>query len=189
MLALKEWAIAIEALLKGEQCLILRKGGIHEETKQFELKSPYFLLFPAFEHQKEHLVQNQFIEQLKVLRAQGMSNPLPMMACAEVVKEWLIHDLKTVQELSAFHIWKEEMVEMRLHWKKTQPLHVIALRVFKMNKDVLLEDPQTYAGCKSWFELPIEKESFSEKLEQVCEEEKLQQMIREIDRLVKSHKI
>ena len=186
MIALKEWAIAVEALVEGEQIIILRKGGIHEETRQFALKSNYFMLFPAFEHQKEQLVQPAYQERLKSLREKGMSDPLPVLACAEVVREWLINDINLIEKLAPFHIWNEQMVEMRLHWKKTQPLHVIALRVFRLDQAELLKEPQSYAGCKSWFELPFEENEFHTRLTQVISEEMLQNKIVKIDELLKS---
>ena len=50
--ALKEWAVACEALGRGEQVLLLRKGGISEEGREFRIEHPEFLLFPTFEHQR-----------------------------------------------------------------------------------------------------------------------------------------
>ena len=34
-IALKEWAVAVKALDRGEQIMLLRKGGIREEGKDF----------------------------------------------------------------------------------------------------------------------------------------------------------
>ena len=36
-MALKEWAITCEAIGNGEQILLLRKGGIHEDGKDFRV--------------------------------------------------------------------------------------------------------------------------------------------------------
>ena len=30
--ALKEWAVTVEAMARGDQIIILRKGGIHQDT-------------------------------------------------------------------------------------------------------------------------------------------------------------
>src|SRR3954447_14252178 len=49
--ALKEWASVISVLSTGQQVVLLRKGGIVEAKRGFELLHPEFLLFPAFEHQ------------------------------------------------------------------------------------------------------------------------------------------
>jgi hypothetical protein len=55
-LALKEWAVAVKALGTGKQILILRKGGIHRDDKEFRLVHPEFLLYPTYEHQKRELL-------------------------------------------------------------------------------------------------------------------------------------
>ena len=54
-LALKEWAVAVKAMSKGEQILILRKGGIHRADKEFRVVHPDFLLYPTYEHQRANL--------------------------------------------------------------------------------------------------------------------------------------
>ncbi|MQG56904.1 MAG: DUF1802 family protein [SAR202 cluster bacterium] len=42
-MALKEWAVADRALGGGRQILILRKGGIHRDDKDFRIVHPEFL--------------------------------------------------------------------------------------------------------------------------------------------------
>ena len=56
-LALKEWAVAVKSLGRGEQVIILRKGGIHREDRDFRLVHPLFLLYPTYEHQKAELIK------------------------------------------------------------------------------------------------------------------------------------
>ena len=48
MLALKEWAAVVHALLDGRQTVLLRKGGIHE--KRFSLRGSRFVVFPTVAH-------------------------------------------------------------------------------------------------------------------------------------------
>ena len=36
--AFKEWAVTVRALAEGEQLLTLRKGGIREDNKHFEIE-------------------------------------------------------------------------------------------------------------------------------------------------------
>ena len=55
--ALKEWAVTVDALAQGTQILLLRKGGIHEEGKDFRVIHPEFLLYPTYEHQREDLLK------------------------------------------------------------------------------------------------------------------------------------
>ena len=42
--AFKEWAVTVRALAEGEQLVTLRKGGIREETKHFEIEHDRFCL-------------------------------------------------------------------------------------------------------------------------------------------------
>ena len=45
-IAFKEWAVTVRALAEGEQLLTLRKGGIREENKHFELEHEQLLPLP-----------------------------------------------------------------------------------------------------------------------------------------------
>jgi hypothetical protein len=55
--ACKKWAVVVDALLGGEQILDLRKGGIREEGRGFELRGDRFWLFPTYEHQGADLLR------------------------------------------------------------------------------------------------------------------------------------
>ena len=55
--AFKEWAVTVRALAEGEQLLTLRKGGIREENKHFEIEHDRFFLYPTFDHQQNDLVR------------------------------------------------------------------------------------------------------------------------------------
>src|ERR671913_312022 len=65
MIALKEWAIICKALEDGKQILLLRKGGIMEYRKGFEVKHNEFLLYPTFEHQSLESIKAEYKEKLK----------------------------------------------------------------------------------------------------------------------------
>src|ERR1700734_1411024 len=54
--AFKEWAIVVDALGRGEQIVILRKGGISEGAGGFKMEHPRFLLFPTLFHQQRESV-------------------------------------------------------------------------------------------------------------------------------------
>ena len=48
----KEWALVCEALGRGEQTIILRKGGIAEGREGFSFRHREFFLFPTFFHEQ-----------------------------------------------------------------------------------------------------------------------------------------
>src|SRR5580658_5203976 len=54
--AFKEWAIVVDALLRGEQIIIFRKGGLIEGAGGFQIEHPEFLLFPTLFHQQRESV-------------------------------------------------------------------------------------------------------------------------------------
>jgi len=49
--------VVVDALVRGEQVLDLRKGGLHEEGRAFALRAARFWLFPTYEHQHAELVK------------------------------------------------------------------------------------------------------------------------------------
>ena len=53
--AFKEWAVTVRALAEGEQLVTLRKGGIREENRHFEIEHDRFFLYPTFDHQRNDL--------------------------------------------------------------------------------------------------------------------------------------
>lgn len=161
--ALREWAVAVRALEEGLQVIVLRKGGIAEETRDFQLKSPRFYLFPSFEHQKEHLVKEGARAELAASRAEFAANPdkVRIASFAEVVEDLEVTDVETLKRLDELHIWTEDYTEERLKWKKTNPLHVLILRVYALTEPADVPLKEAYAGCKSWItveeELPVPK--------------------------------
>src|SRR5215211_5815003 len=75
MIALKEWAIICKALEDGRQILLLRKGGIMEYRKGFEVKHNEFLLYPTFEHQSMESIKAEYKEKLnEILEEQNKYN-------------------------------------------------------------------------------------------------------------------
>jgi len=55
-IAFKEWAVVVDALGRGEQVLILRKGGIREQRGEFHADHHEFWLFPTQYHEAERSV-------------------------------------------------------------------------------------------------------------------------------------
>jgi hypothetical protein len=154
-MALREWAIAIQALEAGRQVIVLRKGGIAEETKEFRLESPEFLLFPSYEHQRPHLVKSEARDTVTEMLADvaALTERVRLTSYCEVVQDIEVTDSETLQRLDHLHIWTEDYAEERLKWKKAKPLHVLILRVYKLDTPIDLPMRESYRGCKSWLSL------------------------------------
>ena len=70
--ACKEWAVTVRALSEGEQLVTLRKGGIREENKHFELEHERFFLYPTFDHQRNDLVRESHHPELRRALEEGV---------------------------------------------------------------------------------------------------------------------
>src|ERR1700742_2827864 len=147
-IAFKEWAVTVRALAEGEQLLTLRKGGIREENKHFEVEHERFFLYPTFDHQRNDLVRDSHHPELRRALEEGVwpdEEPPPkaliqdggipqpdrvrLRAWAEVTDHVTIEDRRTLDSLSPYYIWTPDYAEKRLAWKRRHPLHILLLRV------------------------------------------------------------
>jgi len=71
-IAFKEWAVTVRALAEGEQLVTLRKGGIREPEKHFELDHDRFFLYPTFDHQRNDLVRESHQPELRRALEEGV---------------------------------------------------------------------------------------------------------------------
>ncbi|MFC5647642.1 DUF1802 family protein [Paenibacillus solisilvae] len=153
--ALKEWAVTVKALTEGKQIMVLRKGGIAEETRDFQLVSPVFYLLPAYEHQKPELLKEVYQGEIKQIMEEW--NPeaeeIEIRAFAEVAEDIEIRDQESLDRLREYHIWTDAFAEERLKWKRAKPLHLLLLRVRALEQPVRIPNRPAYTGCKSWVRL------------------------------------
>ena len=153
MESLKEWATVIKALEKGDQTVILRKGGILETTSGFKLEAKKFLLFPTFEHQGKENIKPQFQHYLDLVKK---SLPPEGRNCissyAQVIDEADVFSEEKIKKLANFHIWSDSYIEQRLQWKPEKPMKALLLRVFKI-PGIEIPLKSEYQGCKSWINI------------------------------------
>lgn len=157
--ALKEWASAVDALLEGRQIVIMRKGGIREETKDFEVQSDSFYLYPTYEHQRKELVKPEFAAQVEASIASFRPEQKEtwVRAYAELSEDILLSSQEEVDKLSGLHMWTDRFAEERLKWKKAKPLHLMLLRVYRLDEPQALPIEPEYYGCRSWLGLPADR--------------------------------
>ena len=170
--AFKEWAVTVRALAEGEQLLTLRKGGIREENKHFEIEYDRFFLYPTFDHQQGNLVRESHRPELGRALEEGVWSegepladqldapggvPQPdrvrIRAWAEVAGHFTISDRRCVDGLSPYYVWTPDYAEKRLAWKRRFPLHVLLLRTYRIPRPVTVKVRDEYGGCRSWLEL------------------------------------
>src|SRR5680860_484096 len=96
--ALKEWAVTVRALAEGEQLLTLRKGGIREEGKHFEIEHDQFFLYPTFDHQRNNLVRDSHLPELGQVRV--AHEVVALMIEGGVEEELIVLDLEVLALLT-----------------------------------------------------------------------------------------
>ncbi len=155
--AFKDWAVVVDALGRGEQILILRKGGIAEGKGGFRLEHDEFLLFPTLYHQQGEMVIPSAESRYEELARNFPPENILRLEFLARVAEWLeLRSLDDAHRLSDQHIWRDVVIEERFEWGKEQKIFAIALRVFRLPEAVQLPMRKEYGGCKSWIELADE---------------------------------
>jgi hypothetical protein len=160
MLALKEWAIVCRALEEGKQSILLRKGGILEYRKGFEISQKIFLLYPTFEHQSKEYLQSNYLENFELLvKGNGLNivqdklNTLRILARIETMHEFRNDTI--LSKLEKYHIWNERYVNLRMEYNPKKPMNALFLRVYKLPKPISISVNPQWAGCKSWIDIDL----------------------------------
>ena len=162
--ALKEWATVLEAMARGEQLVLIRKGGLIEPGTGFELIANSFVFYPTFEHQAVQYLRDpyqRYFEEAARHRAPEGQVRFELFGIA--VSSIQSQDSTLIERLSRFHIYNEAFLSQRLKWQPEQPLMIVLVRAFRLAAPVLISVTPQYAGCKSWVELesPIQLEGAS----------------------------
>jgi hypothetical protein len=164
--SLKEWATVVRALEKGDQTVLLRKGGILDVASGFKIETKRFLLFPTHEHQEYHHIKPQFHNYLEYSRSNLPKNGFnTITSYAEVLAEEDLSSEEVIQRLSIFHIWSDSYIKERMNWKVDKPMKAVFLKVYSIPE---FEIPliSEFQGCKSWInineEIPVGKTVLSE---------------------------
>lgn len=164
-MALKEWAIVVQALAEGAQLFLLRKGGIAEEDGEFRLAAREFFLYPTWEHQQEEWLQPRYAAAFRSLlarrpaalrrrEAEAMPGPeLSLEYCAAVTDVWPAPELARMRQLGEGMVWNEAFLEKRYAYKPQVPLSVLVVRTCRLPQPLRVPCLERYAGCRSWVEL------------------------------------
>ena len=149
--ALKEWAIAVDALTAGKTIVLLRKGGIKEQ--KFQIKSDRLWLYPTYEHQKPHLLKPEYSSNVVTVASGWHPQTVEIKSYAEISDVISVANRQQIEALLPYHIWNEQMISDRLKWKPQQPLMVLLLRVYRLTSPQSIPFDSAYGGCKSWIDL------------------------------------
>jgi hypothetical protein len=151
--ALKEWAVIVHALLEGEQIVDVRKGGLREEGRHFQVAASRFYLYPTVEHQKRELLKPAYQRWIDLAPGSPVGQPLTLPGWAEVVESVTVTEAEQLDALGSKLIWASDYVETRLKWKSRDPLWVLVLRAYRFEEPVTVAWDDAYGGCTSWVDV------------------------------------
>ena len=149
-IALKEWLGICDALSRGRQSLLLRKGGLDERPGGFRPEHEAFWLYPTHVHEAQQGLKAP-IEPLASPSDQESTIALRSLAVVTDVHQ--IDRLDVLHELRDFHVWTDETVTRRFHYR-TPGLWALVVRVFPRDQAHHLDEAPELSGCTSWLTLP-----------------------------------
>ncbi|HVE70892.1 MAG TPA: DUF1802 family protein [Thermoanaerobaculia bacterium] len=136
--ALKEWSNVVTALAKGDQVILIRKGGIADPA--FGVEAERFYLYPTYFHQ-------------------GESEARPSVTIThwcEVVRTWSVRDEGLLDALEPLVAVQRETLDARYRFRPDQALYVIAVRTWQLADPVEVRFREEYGGCRSWISVDEE---------------------------------
>ncbi|TVP67730.1 MAG: DUF1802 family protein [Nodularia sp. (in: Bacteria)] len=151
--ALKEWAVAVNALENGKTIMLLRKGGIREHSGRFQVAHEQILLYPTYEHQQAFMLKAEYTNLVSPVTPGWHPETVAISSWAKITDILPIRDESIVNALLPFHIWNERFISDRLKWKPHQPIYILLLRVYKLPQIEEISYRHEYGGCKSWIDL------------------------------------
>lgn len=152
----KEWAIIVEALGRGEQVLILRKGGIAEAGGEFALGHREFVLFPTTFHQQGDRVKPALRSRLPEVLSRQHPGFVRLEYLAQVVRHDRLTSRAELERLDADHGWLPQVVQERFQEGGWVGIHQLVVRVYRLAAPVELRWQPDWGGCRSWVDLPLE---------------------------------
>lgn len=147
---LKEWAIAVDALTKGQTIILLRKGGIREAG--FQIQHRQIWLYPTYEHQHSQLLKPEYATEVTSVTPGWHPSEVTIKSYAEITTTLSLTSQAQIRALQPYHIWNEKMISDRLKWQPQRPLVAILLRVYCLENYQTIAYHSSYGGCKSWVE-------------------------------------
>ena len=160
--AFKEWEAVVEALGQGAQIIILRKGGIAEGRQGFEARHPKFWLFPTAYHQQWEKTKPELQRFLAPAAVRKADQPIALQYFAEVTDAVYLDSWDKVARLDDAHFWTDALLRERFDYAERpgmEPgLHLLIVRVSRINLPHKLAPSKDYDGCKSWIDVPADWE-------------------------------
>lgn len=153
-MAFKEWAVVCEALGRGRQSVILRKGGIAEGGNGFAFLHREFFLFPTRFHES---LEKTTLPPGFALPAER-EGEVEIRLAAKIEWTCFLSDPEQLAVLSDFHILSREVVEERFRFGEPPGIHIGFARIYRVSSPWILPMEKRFGGCRSWVEIPAAPE-------------------------------
>ena len=152
--ALKEWAVLVDAMARGEMIAMVRKGGIREQRAGFSVRHDRFLFYPTYFHEKANELSPRFVDRLESSHARRPAvGFIHVEHVADVIGVWPVVELEPLRAIEGMHGLAWSAVASRFHYKNRPGVQVVAVRVSTLAAPVTLPEARRYQGCVSWVEL------------------------------------
>lgn len=154
--ALKEWQVVCDALARGEQSILLRKGGIQEGPGGFSIEHRRFALLPTRLHQKAEMLKPSYRD--RVNGGDVEPEAFHLTHVGEITEILTVDSREVLDRLDDLHVWDEPYLEMRWNYRPERPLYLLLVRAYALDEPFDLKNTYEVAGCRSWVPLkgPLE---------------------------------
>ena len=152
--ALKEWAVLVDAMARGDLIAMIRKGGIRENRAGFDVRHDRFLLYPTYFHEKRNELAERFHPTLDAAHAdRPPDGMIQLRYVANVAAVWQVTELERLRAIGAEHGLTWGAVESRFRYREDPRVHVVAVCIARLATAVTLPELRRYTGCVSWVKL------------------------------------
>ena len=178
----KEWKLVCDAMERGEQAVIFRKGGISEGKHGFQWLHREFFVFPTYFHEQASRLRLSWEpeeEEPTKDRAE-----VEVRVFAKIVKTWEISDLAKARALEDLHVWKDEVIKERFGYGENDGLSLALVHLSKLPETWSLTNRKGFGGCRSWLGLPENEglpDDWRQQLLEITPAEQLAEIEKRID--------
>lgn len=150
--AFKEWQVIVEALGRGAQIVILRKGGLAEGKGGFQANASRFWLFPTFFHEQRTKIKPGALA-AAAFPATPPTGLVHLRFFVDLIEHFFLADWSVIQRLDPFHLWTEATIRERYAWARPPGIFVLLVRVHRLDEPLTIAVTRAMAGCRSWIDL------------------------------------
>lgn len=159
--AFKEWHVVCEAIGRGLQDVIIRKGGIHEGRDGFQFEYDDFYLFPTLFHRQAELVKpvaHEWLENPSDKRLYEEGEMVEIRYRCRVSRVEVVRDWEMLRALDGRHVYTEELLRERFEWEgkgmAKGSVSVAYVTAEILSTPLTIEYKKSrHGGCRSWVEI------------------------------------